>query len=365
MAADGGMFSVSPATNPSPPPRKDMDTSTRHALLYAQVAFARAVLSMAPADAQEAMERCWEANSRAAKVLQGGVGLLGSLLGGGEVLEDSARLDQTLVSADAHLMGAMMQLILGNFVKGAWNIKTAWSLYSGVFNERQESPESVPPALQCIVDFGVGMFNLVVSLLPPTYVMIAQLAGFSGDRGQAIMLLNRSASSLQYWSPVSCLLLLYFYTQLCPNLGMSQPSHAATVEDLLSSSAATAYPSASLFLWMQGGSKRLQGKLIDAKELLMRAEKGSRDMPALQAMILNDVVWVTVPSLDFQGATRALAPLLASHNQTPYHSVYAYEAALCLLVRLSCLLFSVSCLLFIPLFPVSCFLFAGHCFPRD
>ena len=64
----------------------------------------------------------------------------------------------------------------------------------------------------------------------------------------------------------------------------------------------------------------------------MRAEEGSRDMPALQAMILNDVVWVTVPSLDFQGATRALAPLLASSNQTPYHSVYAYEAALSLLV---------------------------------
>jgi hypothetical protein len=312
-----------------------MDASTRHALLYAQVAFARAVLSMAPADAKEAMERCWEANARATKVLQGGVGLIGSLLGGGEVLEDSARLEQTLVSADAHMMGAMMQLILGNYVKGAWNIKTAWSLYSGVFTERQESPDSVPLALQCIVDFGVGMFNLVVSLLPPTYVMIAQLAGFSGDRGQAVMLLNRSAGSMQYWSPVSCLLLLYFYTQLCPNLGMSQPSHAAAVDELLSSPAATAYPSASLFLWMQGGSKRLKGQLVDAKELLMRAEEGSRDMPALQAMILNDVVWVTVPSLDFQGATRALAPLLASHNQTPYHSVYAYEAALSLLVSIS------------------------------
>ena len=324
-----------PPTFPIRPQRyscQDMDASTRHALLYAQVAFARAVLSMAPADAKEAMERCWEANARATKVLQGGVGLIGSLLGGGGVLEDSSRLELTLVSADAHMMGAMMQLILGNYVKGAWNIKTAWSLYSGVFAERQESPDSVPLALQCIVDFGVGMFNLVVSLLPPTYVMIAQLAGFSGDRGQAIMLLNRSAGSMQYWSPVSCLLLLYFYTQLCPNLGMSQPSHAATVDELLSSPAATAYPSASLFLWMRGGSKRLKGQLVDAKELLMRAEEGSRDMPALQAMILNDVVWVTVPSLDFEGAARALAPLLASNNQTPYHSVYAYEAALSLLV---------------------------------
>jgi len=36
---------------------KDIDASTRHALLFAQVAFARTVLSMDPADAQQAMER--------------------------------------------------------------------------------------------------------------------------------------------------------------------------------------------------------------------------------------------------------------------------------------------------------------------
>lgn len=292
------------------------------------------MLSLAPADAQEAMDRCWEANTRAAQALQG-AGLLGSLLGGGVEIEDAARIEHTLVSADAHMMGAMMQLILGNYVKGAWNISAAWRLYSGVFQEREESPDKVPPVLHCIADFGVGMFNLVVSLLPPTYLTIAQMAGFSGDRAQAIKLLNRSTNSGQYWSPVSCLLLLYFYTQLCPNLGMSQASHATEVDSLLASSAATAYPSASLFLWMQGGSKRLHGRLPEAKDLLMRAEEGSRGMPAMQAIILNDVVWVTIPSLDFGAAAAALALLLSSPNQTPYHGVYAYEAGLCLLVIMS------------------------------
>jgi len=145
------------------------------------------------------------------------------MFGGGTEVSEAERIDYTLVSADAHLMGAMMQMILGSYVKGAWNIRAAWSLYSGVFATREESPDAVPAHLRCIVDFGVGMFNLVVSLLPSTFLTIAQVVGFSGDRQVALRLLTRSSESGEFWAPFSNLLLLYFYTQLCPNLGISAP----------------------------------------------------------------------------------------------------------------------------------------------
>ena len=36
--------------------------------------------------------------------------------------------------------------------------------------------------LECSVAFGVGVFNLFVSLLPPVIVKIVEWIGFSGDR---------------------------------------------------------------------------------------------------------------------------------------------------------------------------------------
>ena len=46
---------------------------------------------------------------------------------------------------------------------------------------QSEATEEVAAWVVCLVDFGVGMFNLIVSLLPPTYLSIAELAGYTLD----------------------------------------------------------------------------------------------------------------------------------------------------------------------------------------
>eukprot|EP00961_Rhodomonas_salina_P240574 3250134-Rhodomonas_salina.1 len=94
-------------------------------------------------------------------------------------------------------------------------------------------------AQNCLVDFGIGMLNLVLSLLPGSYLALAQLAGFDGQRHTALSLLSRSyqrvadcvhppparaTQSSEFWAPFAALLLLYFYTQLVPNVGLSSPS---------------------------------------------------------------------------------------------------------------------------------------------
>ena len=68
-------------------------------------------------DAEEALSRCWAADAMAdadgSKIGAGG-GLISALLGsGGEVEEDvEGTIARQLVKADAHLMGAVMQLML-------------------------------------------------------------------------------------------------------------------------------------------------------------------------------------------------------------------------------------------------------------
>ena len=43
----------------------EVGATPKHALLFAQIAFARAILSLSPADAEDALQRCWDADALA------------------------------------------------------------------------------------------------------------------------------------------------------------------------------------------------------------------------------------------------------------------------------------------------------------
>lgn len=205
--------------------RVNVRTSPSHALLFAQIAFARAVLSLSPADAEDALARCWDADALANEAGEGGGrgGMMSALFGtaGGQDDTDlEGSLERQLVKADAHLMGAVMQLLLGRYLRAGLNFRSGWNLYHDAADTLARVPEVVPARLKCVIDFGIGMFNLVVSLLPASYIRIAEYVGFAGNRADAKSLLSRSYQSDEVWSPFSALLLLYFYTQLAPNLGI-------------------------------------------------------------------------------------------------------------------------------------------------
>ncbi len=180
------------------------------------------------------MNRAWRAEEAARAALAASepgmlAGWMGALGLGGSAPpaaltpaeEASRRLEHTLVQADAYMHGALMQLLLGSYVKGAWNLRTAWRMYQSAFSELEAGAGTIRADLACLIDFGVGMFNLVVSLLPGRYLKLgAEFAGFSGDRELALRLLRRSHDARQFWSPFSGLLLLYYVTQLAPNVGL-------------------------------------------------------------------------------------------------------------------------------------------------
>lgn len=88
---------------------------------------------MQPADAEEALQRAWAAEKGASDLLAASTpSLLGSLSLWGtsapSQTEEEAltaaqtQLENEVVQADAYLMASLMQLLLGSYVKGAWNV---------------------------------------------------------------------------------------------------------------------------------------------------------------------------------------------------------------------------------------------------
>ncbi|KAG0604085.1 hypothetical protein M758_10G143400 [Ceratodon purpureus] len=67
-------------------------------------------------------------------------------------------------------------------------------------------------SLRIGIEFGMGAFNLIVSLIPGQYHKTLELLGMPGDRARAIILLHRVSTTHHARAPLAALLLLHYHT---------------------------------------------------------------------------------------------------------------------------------------------------------
>lgn len=63
-------------------------------------------------------------------------------------------------------------------------------------------------SLRIGIEFGMGAFNLIVSLIPAQYHKALELLGMPGDRARAIILLNSVSTTHHPRAPLAALMLL-------------------------------------------------------------------------------------------------------------------------------------------------------------
>ena len=64
-------------------------------------------------------------------------------------------------------------------------------------------------SLRISIEFGMGAFNLIVSLIPAQYHKALELLGMPGDRARAIILLHRVSTTHHARAPLAALFLLH------------------------------------------------------------------------------------------------------------------------------------------------------------
>jgi hypothetical protein len=72
-----------------------------------------------------------------------------------------------------------------------------WDTTNKFKEELSSNGQSVTPALQGLISFGVGFFFFFISLVPEHMQFIVKLLGFQGDRAKATELLASSKVRLQ------------------------------------------------------------------------------------------------------------------------------------------------------------------------
>lgn len=154
-----------------------------------------------------------------------------------------------------------------SFVWGAFKIRRSYQNYKTclemVVSQHCSSRRAVEMTdLEAGIHFGIGGFNLVLSLLPPIIIKLLEWVGFSGDRLLGLSHLQKGSRCRSLRSPLCSLLLLGYHTWIIQYLGNGDgdvDSSEEILQPLL-----TTFPKGALFLFFDGRIKHSRGRLDEA-----------------------------------------------------------------------------------------------------
>ncbi|XP_045582296.2 LOW QUALITY PROTEIN: tetratricopeptide repeat protein 39C [Procambarus clarkii] len=204
-------------------------------------------------------------------------------------------------------------------------------LYSN--NKQQPKNRPLPPGmvsrLMASVSFGYGLFQLCMSLLPPSLLRLVHVLGLQGDRLAGLSALMFARKSHDMRAPLATLTLLWYHTIVRPFFALDGSKVKAGVEaaHILLQEAQQNYAQSALFLFFRGRVHRLQGDISGALTSYRGALQVSPQRE-LQLLALHEVAWCHLLQLNWSHAQGAFANLKKESRWSK--SFYAYLSAVCL-----------------------------------
>uniref|UniRef100_A0A6B2L2F1 Uncharacterized protein n=1 Tax=Arcella intermedia TaxID=1963864 RepID=A0A6B2L2F1_9EUKA len=120
-------------------------------------------------------------------------------------------LDGLIVTAVWHIYTAIWQFRNEEKIKGAFHFQRSWAKLSEILEAKQKIRQlkvKIDASLDGLINFGVGLFHFIFSLIPPHLQTITSIVGFVADRDKAIHELDKAIQSGCYWAPLAVLLLV-------------------------------------------------------------------------------------------------------------------------------------------------------------
>ncbi|KAJ2787601.1 hypothetical protein GGI15_000563 [Coemansia interrupta] len=193
----------------------------------------------------------------------------------------AAQRHADLVHAEAHLLSAMLGMASGDgviaLVRDGWHVKSSYAAYRACNMFVQDVHQQGGRLDDHYVSgayFGVGVFNLVLSMLPARLLRLVEVVGFSGDRALGLEMLAVAAGwrshpvfrSLMHPAPAGteclhpcgqglrsefCMLVLVAYhVFLCSSMCLGYPN--VPLAEAVLAEANAANPHGLMFMYFSG-----------------------------------------------------------------------------------------------------------------
>ncbi|XP_012681189.1 tetratricopeptide repeat protein 39A isoform X1 [Clupea harengus] len=304
--------------------------SMYHALIYATVLEMQAMMTFQHEDivnAGNTMKCAQEVCQRFRRKS----GSLASKLSGDNFSEE--QLHAEVCYAECLLQRAALTFLqdenMVNFIKGGLKVRNSYLIYKELHTFVQSRGPRTGPnhsQLEGGLSFGIGAFNLTLSLFPPRILKILEFAGFSGDKEYGLSQLHQGALSHNLRSMLSALLLLCHYTFLSFILGTGE-ADVAEAESLLKPFRLR-YPRGAIFLFFAGRAEEIKGNIDEAVALFEDGCKAQQAWKQFHHMCYWELMWCFTYKR-FWKMAYFYADLLSQESRWS-KAMYVYMKAACL-----------------------------------
>uniref|UniRef100_A0A3P8P6T9 Tetratricopeptide repeat domain 39A n=1 Tax=Astatotilapia calliptera TaxID=8154 RepID=A0A3P8P6T9_ASTCA len=239
--------------------RPRVNESMYHALIYATVLEMQAMMTFQQDDITNAgntMKRAQEVCQRSG-------------------CRDCLQLHAEVCYAECQLQRAALTFLqdenMVSFIKGGIKVRNSYLIYKELHSFIKSHRCLKEPShvhLEGGIAFGIGAFNLTLSLFPPRILKVLEFAGFSGDKEYGLSLLNDGATGMNLRSMLCALLLLCYYTFLTFILG-----------------------SGAIFLFFAGRTEEIKGNIDEAVKFFEDGCKAQQTWKQFHHMCYWELMW--------------------------------------------------------------------------
>uniref|UniRef100_A0A8C6TJG2 Zgc:158403 n=1 Tax=Neogobius melanostomus TaxID=47308 RepID=A0A8C6TJG2_9GOBI len=216
-------------------------------------------------------------------------------------------LSEEVCYAECQLQRAALTFLqdenMVNFIKGGIKVRNSYLIYKEL-HSLIKSHNCLKGAshlhLEGGISFGIGAFNLTLSLFPPGLLKLLEFAGFSGDKEYGLSLLSASATGMNLRSMLCALLLLCYYTFLTIILGTGE-GEVTEAEELLKPFRLR-YPQGAIFLFFAGRTEEIKGNIDEAVALFEDGCKAQQAWKQFHHMCYWELMWCFTYKRDWKMA---------------------------------------------------------------
>eukprot|EP00281_Chroomonas_sp_CCMP1168_P024499 CAMPEP_0206228148 /NCGR_PEP_ID=MMETSP0047_2-20121206/9015_1 /ASSEMBLY_ACC=CAM_ASM_000192 /TAXON_ID=195065 /ORGANISM="Chroomonas mesostigmatica_cf, Strain CCMP1168" /LENGTH=494 /DNA_ID=CAMNT_0053651373 /DNA_START=226 /DNA_END=1706 /DNA_ORIENTATION=- len=319
-------------------------TVPMHATAYAVIGFLRAIFTFEPDQIEEAKTRLTTAH-KLARQHAGYDSALGSIAKmvtfRKAKLPTPEQLSARLNVAETKLIESVLVMLgenVSSLIKAGLGAKWAWHRYQELFMHLQ-SKENKGVDI-CSSDlggvyYGIGVFNLILSILPKRIVRLVQFFGFQADRDMGLEALNKCCSLSEEHktglrAPLSSIMLLGYHVLASAFFTVPEelPMHIKKAEAILAREFAK-FPDSAIFLFIEGRLDRLKGDGPRAIKSWEKCMSVNADWVQLQHLCCYELGWSFMANAHW-GVAKGHWQRLVNESKWS-KAFYVYMKALCML----------------------------------
>ncbi|XP_021074209.1 tetratricopeptide repeat protein 39B-like [Mus pahari] len=309
--------------------------SSYHALIYSMFMVVKAILTFEPQDIQIGMNAAKEAlktcNNFRKKPRIMTLSRLMSRQGIKSIKEEE--LHAEVCYAECLVLKSAITFIqddsLLNFLKSGVNVGSSYQIYKDCQQVLELMPENQSKTHRHLIGgikFGVGVFNLMFSLVPPKSLKLLNMVGYSGDREVGLALLHDSASEPHINNILSVFTLLFYYNYVRVVVGVEKASTAAT--ESLFMIYLEKFPNCVVLKFFRARFNMLNGNFESAKLKLQECIITQNEWKQVHHLCYWELMWCHIFLQNWKQAYN-YANLLFQHSRWS-KAIYIYSKAIIL-----------------------------------